>query len=101
MLVGRHNLPLYDFVFVALAIVIAFPDQALNFLSSRTGKRYRTVHHISLQIGAFVLMEIWWAFLSLFYSLPWWTPLAFVVLAAIVRGISAFLNFLLSFLFPF
>ena len=86
---GTRQIHLYDFVFLAVAGAIVFPDKVLEWVSDRTGKIFGWWHLIALDllaVGTMIVATV--ILLPVYPKLNWWEPLIFVgVLAATRLGV--------------
>ena len=88
LFVGRGRLHWYDFTFIALAAVIVYPDEILDWIGARTGQHFTWIHVLFLEtvvIGALALLD--WYLLPIYSNLPWWKPLLFIALLGAFRAI--------------
>ena len=90
---GRGRLDWYDFVFIALAGIIVYPDEILDWVGSKTGKHFTWKHIVLLEAIALVTLAlITWGLLPNYPRLQWWKPLLAVAIVAVFRGIMGFIS---------
>jgi len=84
---GRANW--YDFVFLALAGVIVYPDEILDWIGARTGRHFNWKHVVLLEILTMgILATVVLLLLPAYPRLRWWVPLIFVALLGVFRNIK-------------
>ena len=83
---GRRGAHRYDFVLIAIAAAIVYPDKVLDWFSELTGKAYGWIHLIVYEIFAIgALIGTMAMLMSAHPALEWWRALVSVGIVAAFR----------------
>ncbi len=83
---GRGRWSVYDLLVLGLAAAIVFPDKALDWLGTQTGRTFGSRHVVYLEVAAIVLLVSVMVLLArLRPNREWWFPLLLVGLVGLFR----------------
>lgn len=85
---GRSKLDWYDYVLLGLALVIVYPDKVVGWWNGCTGRAFRWLHVVVLEVFAVALMCAFMLWLMPIYpKLEWWYPVMGVGVIALFRAV--------------